>query len=84
MNHGHFGSEPRPETLDQVVLRNVGMPNSYITMIWAPIFEWYAVKCGSRNRHHKDMYSKENGLHDRNLLTIVGSIVKRIEGTCMN
>ena len=47
-----------------------------------PICEWCIIRCGSKNGHHKDMFSKEVGLHVQHLLTILGSIVNIIGGTC--
>ena len=48
------------------VLHKVGVPKSNIARIWTPIFEWYEVRCGSRNRHQKDMCSKEIRLRAQN------------------
>jgi hypothetical protein len=42
------------------------------------------VRCGSKNRHHKDiMCSKEIGLHAQNALTILDSTVTMIRETYM-
>jgi hypothetical protein len=49
---------------------------------WIPIFEWCIVKCGSKNRHQKDMCLKEIGKHIQNLLTILDLIVSIIGGLC--
>ena len=35
------------------------------------MFELYVVRCGSRNRYQKDMYSKKIELHVSNLMTTV-------------
>ena len=56
------------------------MPHSRTTIIWTPTFELYVVRCGSKNRHQKDIvcleeeiglraqnyvnYSKLNGQHN--------------------
>ena len=29
----------------------------------SPIFDWFVVRCGSKNEHQKDMCSKEIELH---------------------
>ena len=47
-----------------------------------PIFEWCMVRCGSNNRHQKDMCLKEFGMHVQNLLTILDLIVNIIGGLC--
>ena len=39
-----------------------------------PIYEWYVVRCGSKNGHQNDMCLKEIGLHAQNMLTILGSM----------
>jgi hypothetical protein len=65
------------------VLHKVGVPKSNIARIWTPTFEWYEVRCGSRNRHQKDMCLKEIRLRAQNLLIFLGSVVNMIEGSCM-
>jgi len=35
------------------------MPKLNTTMIYTPIFEWYVVRCGFKNWHHKHMCLKE-------------------------
>ena len=42
------------------------------------MFDLYVVRCGSKNRHQKDMCSKENGLCAQNMLTILHFIVNII------
>jgi hypothetical protein len=45
-------------------LLNVDLPNSIIDLkIKQPTFEWYVVKCDSKNRYQEDMYLKDIGLH---------------------
>ena len=61
----------------------VDVPNSNTTIIQTPILDWYVVKCGSKNRHQKDMCSKYIGSLAQNMLTILGSKVNMIVGTCM-
>ena len=34
----------------------VHVRNSNIAMMWTPIFKWYVVRCGSRNKHQKDTH----------------------------
>ena len=55
------------------------MPDSNIAVIWTPVFEWL-IRCGSKNRHQKDMCLKEIGLQAQNMLTILGSIANMIGG----
>jgi hypothetical protein len=46
-----------------------------------PIFEWCAVRCGSKNGHQKDiMFLNETGVHAQKLLTILGSTLIIIRG----
>ena len=40
----------------------VDMPNSITYLDQTPIFEWYLVRCGSKNRYQKDMCIEEIGL----------------------
>jgi hypothetical protein len=37
----------------------VDVPNSTIALNWAPTFEWYVVRCGSKNEYQKDMLKKK-------------------------
>ena len=41
-----------------------------------PRFEWYVVKCGSQYYHPKEI-----GLRAQNMLIVLASILKMIEGT---
>ena len=45
------------------------------------MFEWYVLKCGSKNKHLKDMCFEEVGLHAQSMLTILGSIINMIGET---
>ena len=56
------------------------MPNSTPTIIWTPIFQWCVIRCGSKNGHPIDTCSKEIGLCAPNMLTILDSIVKMLQG----
>ena len=38
-----------------MILAKVDVPNLVIDLIWTPVFEWYVVKCGSKNRYQVDM-----------------------------
>jgi hypothetical protein len=42
---------------------------------WTPIFEQNVVRCGSKNKHPKDMCVKGIGLCVHNMLTIQVSMV---------
>jgi hypothetical protein len=44
------------------------------------MFEWYVVRCGSKNGQKKDVCLKKIKLHAQNILTILVSIVNRIGG----
>ena len=48
-----------------------------------PIFEWYVVRCGSKNGYQIGMWLKEIGLGTQNLITILGSILNIILGSYM-
>jgi hypothetical protein len=65
---------------DYLITTKAEVPNYNTTIIWTPIFEWYVVGCGSKNRHQNDTYFKEIGLHARDLITILGAIVNVIWG----
>ena len=58
------------------------MPNSNIAIILTPIFQWYVVRCGSKNIHQEDMHLKEIGLGAQTML-ILGSVVNIIRRTYM-
>ena len=57
------------------------MPKSNIARIWTPIFEWYEGRCGSKNRHQKDMCLKEIEVRAQNMLIFLCSVVNMIEGS---
>ena len=59
----------------------VDIPNSITYFDWTPLFEWYVVRCSSKNGDQKDMCLKEIGLHAQNMITILGSIVNISGGT---
>jgi hypothetical protein len=44
-----------------------------------PIFEWYVVACGFKNGCKENMGVKKIGLHVQNMISIIGSIVNKIE-----
>jgi hypothetical protein len=54
------------------------VPKLNMTIIWTPTFEWYVVRCESRNWHQKDMCLKEIRLCAQSALTILGSIMNMI------
>ena len=37
----------------------VGVPSSNITTIWTPVFEWYVVRCGSKNGHQRLVFKRD-------------------------
>ena len=55
----------------------------HTNIILTLIFEWYVIKCGSKNGHQKDTCLKEIGLSAQNMLTIVGSMINTNKGTYM-
>ena len=55
----------------------VRVANSDTAIIWTPIFEWYVVRCGSKNGHQTDKCF-EIGLCTQNMLTILGSMLNMI------
>ena len=46
-----------------------------------PIFEWYVVRCGSKNNIKKDMCLQEIVLCPQNMISFLGLIVKTTKGT---
>ena len=56
------------------------VPNLVTYLYQTPIFEWYVVRCGSKNRYQNDLCLKEIGLHAQNMVTILGSTVNIIGG----
>jgi hypothetical protein len=56
------------------------VPRSNIEIIWAPIFEWYAIGFIFENKHPMDICLKRIDLLAQNMLTILGSIVNTIVG----
>jgi hypothetical protein len=38
----------------------VKVPKSNIAIIWTPIYDWYVVRCGSKNRHLTKCVFKRN------------------------
>ena len=62
-------------------LIKVNWCSSITSRMWTPIFEWCVFGCGFENRHINGiMCLKRIGLHAQNMLTILGPIVKIIEG----
>ena len=59
------------------------LKSNITTVIRAPIFEWYVVRCGSKNWHQKDTYLQGIGLCAQNMLNSLGWIVNMIERTNM-
>ena len=57
------------------------MPKSVTYLDWTPIFGWYVVWYGSKNKYQKNISLKEIGLYVDNLMTILGSMVNTIERT---
>ena len=51
-------------------------PNTIV--IWTPRFEWYVVKCGSKNKHQRDKCLKDTELRAQDMITIQGSTVNMI------
>ena len=61
----------------------VDVPNSSIAIIWTLVFEWYMVRCRSKNGHQKDMCLVEVELRAQNMLIILVSIINIIAETYM-
>ena len=62
------------------ILTKVDALNLVTHPTWIHIFEWYVIKCTFKDRHLKDMCSKEIKLHAQNKITILSSIVNIIWG----
>jgi hypothetical protein len=51
-------------SLSLSIMYKVDVPNSNTTIIEIPLFEWYVIRCGSKNGHQKDLcFEEEIGLH---------------------
>ena len=37
----------------------VDVPNSVTSLYWTPIFEWYVVRCASKNGYQKNMFRRD-------------------------
>jgi len=53
------------------LLHKKDVPNLHTYADWTPVFEWYVVKCGSRNGHQKDVCLKEIRLCVQSMITIL-------------
>ena len=62
------------------VITMVDAPRMNKIIMWTPIFEWYVLRCGSKNGAYKYTCLKEIGLRSQNMLSILGSIVNMIWG----
>lgn len=69
----------------QVKEANVDGPNLVTCFNRTPMFEWYAVWCGSNNGHQNDTCLKEVGLRVSNNITILNSTFNIVEeeDSCM-
>lgn len=66
--------------LQQMSLHKVDNPYLVSFVIRTPIYKWYVIWCGFKNRYQKDVCSNEIGLHAQNWTTFLGSIVNIIGG----
>ena len=53
-----------------IVNTNVGMLIIVVIFNHTHVFEWYVIRCGSKNMHGKHMCLEEIGLHDENKVSI--------------
>ena len=49
----------------------VDVPNLIISLNWTALFEWYVIRCGSKNGYQKYTCLEKRGLHAQNMLTMV-------------
>ena len=61
--------------LENIHICKVDVPKANIAIIITPTFQWYMVRCGSKNEHQKGRHVFRS---DRNMLTILDSIVNMI------
>jgi hypothetical protein len=54
--------------------------NPYTRVIWTTRFEWYVVRCGSKNKHQKDVCLEEIELRAQDMISILGPVVNVIRG----
>ena len=59
----------------------VDVPKLALTLIGHLYFEWYVVRCGSKNGYEKDMCLKETRLRIQNMIITLGSIANILEET---
>jgi hypothetical protein len=62
---------PNKITQIKILAIKVDVPNFNIATMWTLIIEWYVNRCGSKNKHPKDMYLIKIGMHVQNLLIIL-------------
>ena len=64
------------EITPQILIGNkVDVPNSVIFLNCTPIFEWYVIRCGSKNGCHEDRCLRKIRLRAQKTITILESIV---------
>ena len=61
-------------------LPKVDNPYLIIFLVGTPIFEWYVVWCVSKDRHHRDVCSKEIGLCAQIMISVLDSTINIIGG----
>jgi hypothetical protein len=55
--------------LEHITLTKLNVPKSNTKIIWAPIFEFCVVRCGSKTWHQEDSMSLEEiGLRAQNMI----------------
>lgn len=81
---GESGSWQKESKVRFNFVHNANVPNSFTyNPNRKPTFEWYMVKCDSKNGYKKDVCLKKIELHDQNMITILNSIVHISVGTHM-
>ena len=59
------------------------MPSLVTQLNWAPIVQWFKIRCAFKNVHPKDICLKEIGLLAQNMFTVLDSKINIIGGTYM-
>ena len=68
-----------PLSFSSMFTPSIDVPNSITYLNQTPIFEWYVVRCGTKNGYQKDVFERVR-LGAQNLITILGSQINIIRG----
>ena len=69
------------KTINHSTCNKIDVPDSVIYLSETSIFEWYMVRCDSKNKYQKSVCLKEIGLHAQNMITFLNLTINLIGGT---